>query len=113
MFNLGLWEIFLLAAIALIVVGPEKLPKLARDVARFINDVKRTTNSITQDITKSIDEENFQKQKKKIEIEAQSDTETPDIEDLESVEPAQTDTSEKIASSSNDEAAKGTENKDV
>ena len=60
MFNLGLWEIFLLAAIALIVVGPEKLPKLARDVASFINDIKRTTNSITKDVTKAIDERSFQ-----------------------------------------------------
>lgn len=61
MFNLGLWEIFILAAVALIVVGPEKLPKLARDAARFINDIKRTTSSLTQEMSKAMDEDNFQK----------------------------------------------------
>lgn len=63
MFNLGLWELFILAAVALIVVGPEKLPKLARDVARFLNDVKRTTGSFTNEMNKVMDEENFQQDK--------------------------------------------------
>lgn len=48
-----------LAGIALIVVGPEKLPGLARGVGRFINDLKRTTNTIASDITDAVDEENF------------------------------------------------------
>jgi len=59
MFNLGFWEMVVLAGIALIVVGPEKLPSLARNVGRFINDLKRTTNTIASDITDAVDEENF------------------------------------------------------
>jgi len=63
MFNLGLWEIFILAAVALIVVGPEKLPKLARDAARFINEIKRTTGALTQEMNKAMDEKEFQNAK--------------------------------------------------
>lgn len=91
MFNLGFLEIFLLAIIALLVVGPEKLPKLARDVARFINDVKRTTNTITQDITKAIDEENFQKKLKKLDEEGKVNTEEPDLESSEQHPPTEDD----------------------
>ena len=65
MFNLGLWEIFILTAVALIVVGPEKLPKLARDVARFLNEVKRTTGAFTNEINRSLDEKDFQKHSEK------------------------------------------------
>ena len=43
MFNLGMSEIILLGAIALLVIGPKQLPELARNLARFINEVKRST----------------------------------------------------------------------
>lgn len=59
MFNLGFWEMVVLAGIALIVVGPEKLPGLARKIGQFVNDLKRTTNTIASDITDAVDEENF------------------------------------------------------
>jgi len=59
MFNLGFWEMVVLAGVALIVVGPEKLPGLARSVGKFVNDLKRTTNTIASDITDAVDEENF------------------------------------------------------
>lgn len=59
MFNLGIWEIAVLALIALVVVGPEKLPELARNIGRFLNEVKRTTNDFTQNINEAIDEKKF------------------------------------------------------
>lgn len=60
MFNLGIWEIVVIGLIALIVVGPEKLPELARNIGRFLNDVKRTTNDFTQGINQTLDEKKFQ-----------------------------------------------------
>lgn len=62
MFNLGVWEIVVIGLIALIVVGPEKLPELARNVGRFINEVKRTTNAFTQEFT--VEEKKFSQNKK-------------------------------------------------
>lgn len=59
MFNIGFWEMVVLAAVALVVVGPEKLPGMARGIGRFINDLKRTTNTIASDITDAVDEEKF------------------------------------------------------
>lgn len=42
----------LLAIIALIVIPPDKLPDAARQLARFINDLKRNTSGIWDDIKK-------------------------------------------------------------
>ncbi len=42
----------LLAIIALIVIPPEKLPDAARQLARFLNDLKRNTSGIWDDIKK-------------------------------------------------------------
>lgn len=42
----------LLAVIALIVIPPDKLPEAARQLARFLNDLKRNTSGIWDDIKK-------------------------------------------------------------
>lgn len=48
-----------LAGLALIVVGPEKLPSLARNLGKFLNDLKRTTNTIGSEFKTAIDEDQF------------------------------------------------------
>lgn len=40
----------ILAIIALIVIPPEKLPEVARQLARFLNDLKRNTAGIWDDL---------------------------------------------------------------
>jgi Tat protein translocase TatB subunit len=51
MFGLGMPEIFLILAIALIVIGPKKLPELAKTLGRAMGEFKRSA----QDFKKSID----------------------------------------------------------
>ncbi len=41
---------FILALIALIVIPPDKLPEAARQLARFLNDLKRSTSGIWDDL---------------------------------------------------------------
>jgi sec-independent protein translocase protein TatB len=40
-FGLSIWEIFLILVIALLVVGPERLPGLARTIGGWVSKVKR------------------------------------------------------------------------
>lgn len=40
----------ILAAVAVIVIPPDKLPEVARQLARFINDLKRSTSGIWDDL---------------------------------------------------------------
>lgn len=48
MFGLGFSELVLLGLIGLIFIKPEDLPKIARSVARFINDLKRASGEVSR-----------------------------------------------------------------
>jgi len=46
MFGIGVWEIVVIVLVALLVLGPEKLPDVARQLGRIMRDLKRTTNEL-------------------------------------------------------------------
>jgi len=50
MFGIGLPELILIMAVALIVVGPEKLPGLARSLAKGIVELKKATNTLKESL---------------------------------------------------------------
>ena len=54
MFDIGFWEICLIGVIALLVVGPEKLPKVARTAGMWVGRAQRMVSSIKQDIDKEL-----------------------------------------------------------
>jgi sec-independent protein translocase protein TatB len=43
MFGIGMPEMFLILAIALIVIGPKKLPDLAKSLGRAFGEFKKAT----------------------------------------------------------------------
>lgn len=53
MFGLGFSEILILAVLGLVLLGPEQLPEVARTLGRFFNDLKRSTDEITDEFKKS------------------------------------------------------------
>jgi Tat protein translocase TatB subunit len=56
MFGIGVTEILLILIVALIVVGPEKLPEFARTIGKTFNEFKRTSNDLRRTI-ESVPEE--------------------------------------------------------
>jgi len=46
MFGIGLPEMIIILAVALIVVGPDKLPELARSLAKGVQELKKTVNQV-------------------------------------------------------------------
>ena len=55
MFGIGMPEMFLILAIALIVIGPKKLPDLAKALGRAMREFKKATNEFKE--TMQIDSE--------------------------------------------------------
>lgn len=54
MLNLGMSEILLFAIIALIVLGPEKLPEAARFTGRWYGKLKRMMSNVQNDIDREL-----------------------------------------------------------
>jgi sec-independent protein translocase protein TatB len=48
MFGLGMGEILLIAVVALLAVGPDRLPQAARSIGRGIRDLRRQTSDLQQ-----------------------------------------------------------------
>lgn len=55
MFGIGLPELILIMVVALIVVGPDKLPDLAKTLAKQIVELKRAANSLKDSLNEDDD----------------------------------------------------------
>lgn len=68
MFGIGLQELILIMVVALIVLGPHRLPEVAKSLGKFYREVKgsldEVKSSITQDIAniKDVQKESILKQ---------------------------------------------------
>ena len=62
MFDIGATELLLVAIIGLVVVGPERLPKLARTVGLWIKRARGQMASIQRDINRELELEDLKQQ---------------------------------------------------
>jgi len=54
MFDIGFWELLLIGVVALLVVGPERLPKLARTAGLWIGRGRRMLSSVKAEIDREL-----------------------------------------------------------
>ena len=57
MFEIGFWELALLAVLGLVVLGPEKLPKVASQVGRYAGQARRMARTLTTQIRDELEAE--------------------------------------------------------
>ena len=56
MFDIGFGEMVLLAAIALIAIGPKQLPEVARALGKLIGEFKKTVGEVTSTVATAREE---------------------------------------------------------
>ncbi|TQV74653.1 twin-arginine translocase subunit TatB [Aliikangiella marina] len=59
---MSFWELFVVGVIALIVLGPERLPKAARTVGLWVGKAKQGFNSIKNEIDRELKVQELQQQ---------------------------------------------------
>ncbi|MBS1213083.1 MAG: tatB [Proteobacteria bacterium] len=55
MFDVGFWEIALIGLIALLVFGPERLPRVAREAALWIRKMRQMASSVRDEISHELE----------------------------------------------------------
>ena len=55
MFDIGFWEIFLILILALIIVGPERLPKAARTAGLWFGKARRYVEGVKEEVASEFD----------------------------------------------------------
>ena len=67
MIDFGFDKIALIGAVALIVIGPEKLPRVARTVGHFVGKAQRYVADVKAEVNRSIELEELKKMKTEFE----------------------------------------------
>jgi sec-independent protein translocase protein TatB len=65
--DLGISKIALIGAVALIVIGPEKLPRVARTVGALLGKAQRYVSDVKAEVNRSMDLEELKKMKEGVE----------------------------------------------
>ena len=74
MFDVGFSEIVVIAVVALIVIGPERLPKVARTLGHMFGRLQRYVNEVKADINREMELDELRK------LQAQVQSAARDIE---------------------------------
>jgi sec-independent protein translocase protein TatB len=70
-FDIGVTKLAIVGGIALIVIGPEKLPGLARTVGTLLGRARRYVADVKEEVNRSVDLEQLRKMKDTMESAAQ------------------------------------------
>ena len=72
MFDIGFSELVVIAIVALIVIGPERLPKVARTLGHLFSRMQRYVNDVKADISREMELDELKKMRASMEDTARS-----------------------------------------
>ena len=61
MFDIGFFELVIIFVLGLLVLGPERLPRVARGLGRWIGKARRTARNLQYELQREIDLEELRK----------------------------------------------------
>src|SRR5262245_45694829 len=71
MFDIGFFELVVIAIVALVVIGPERLPKAARTMGHLVGRLQRYVNDVKADINREIELDELRKLQKQVQTAAE------------------------------------------
>lgn len=72
MFDIGFSEMLMIAVIALVVLGPERLPRVARQVGQWTGKLQRYVSEVKSDINRQMELEELRRLKTQVQDAAQA-----------------------------------------
>ena len=64
-FGVGFQEMVIIALLFLVLFGPNKLPQMARDLGRFVNEARRSIDEFKEELTAEYDEDDKENKESK------------------------------------------------
>ncbi len=55
--KIGFWEVLVILVIALVVVGPKKLPEVGRSIGKAINEFKKGSKEMTDELKSGMNDD--------------------------------------------------------
>ena len=92
MLGIGMQEIIIILVVALIVIGPKKLPDLAKALGRAIGEFRRAAD----DLKENLDINGLKEEKEKLMREFSKDKLSKDFKTKENKEPVKVEKPEKV-----------------
>jgi sec-independent protein translocase protein TatB len=112
MIDLGLSKLAIIGVVALVVIGPEKLPKVARMAGSLYGRAQRYLNSVKAEVSREIELDELKNLQKEVQDAAQTikgDVENSIAQNLADVESAWRDDVPPPSATSDDQARKARE----
>lgn len=72
MFDVGFSEIVVIMVVALVVIGPKRLPAVARSMGQWWGRLQRYINRVKMDVTASVELEELRELERKVKAEAEA-----------------------------------------
>ncbi len=82
MFDIGFWELCLIAVVALLILGPERLPIAARTAGLWIGKARRMIGNVKSEIDRELQLDEVRKRLKEEEQKLKESTGIDDLENL-------------------------------
>lgn len=80
MFEIGFWELILIAIVGLLVLGPERLPLAIRNVSRWIGAARKMAGSVRDELEQELKIQELKENLKKAESVGMKNL-APDLQD--------------------------------
>ncbi len=77
--NIGVPELIIILAIALLIFGPKKLPEVGRSIGKALREFRRTSDEIKEKIEEEIQAEEFKEIKEELNKKVREDEEGKEI----------------------------------